>query len=55
MRHLDRFVGTALDRGAAFSSDLPESVLPIIHGVQQQDLTPFTGGVASAEQTPAGV
>lgn len=41
LRHLDRFLGLAADRGATFVQDMPDACVLIREGVPTRPLTPF--------------
>jgi peptidoglycan/xylan/chitin deacetylase (PgdA/CDA1 family) len=43
MRHLDRFLGAARDRGARFRQDFPPACLPIVAGRAMQPLGRYGG------------
>jgi peptidoglycan-N-acetylglucosamine deacetylase len=43
MRHLDRFLGAARDRGARFRQDFPPACLPVVAGRVTQPLGPYGG------------
>jgi peptidoglycan/xylan/chitin deacetylase (PgdA/CDA1 family) len=41
MRHLDRFIGSARDRGARFAQDFPAACVPIERGRIVGEITPY--------------
>jgi peptidoglycan/xylan/chitin deacetylase (PgdA/CDA1 family) len=44
MRHLDRFLGAASDRGARFRADFPEGCVPMRRGLARPELDAFVAG-----------
>jgi peptidoglycan/xylan/chitin deacetylase (PgdA/CDA1 family) len=47
MRHLDRFIGSARDRGARFAQDFPATCVPIERGRIVGDITPYVTPAAA--------